>query len=161
MTDDNRTFVDDCLTCTMTKARSGPSAPPWDNIVRTDHWDVVHSYNASIEGWLVLVARNHRDAIADLTDAEAAELGPLTRAVSVALRDITGCVKTYVAQFAENPDHRHVHFHVIAIAPDNPAELRGPRVFGALKGEPVPEPARNQLASDLRSHDALSPWRSA
>lgn len=142
----------------MTEARSGPDAPLWDNIARTDHWDLVHSYNASIEGWLVLITRNHRDAIADLTDHEAAELGPLTRAVSIALQDITGCVKSYVAQFAENPDHRHVHFHVIAISDDHPAELRGPRIFGALKGEPVPESVRNQLALDLRSHEALSAW---
>jgi len=144
----------------MTEARSGPDAPLWDNIIRTEHWDVVHSYNASIEGWLVLVARVHRDAIADLSEAEAAELGPLTRAASIALRDVTGCEKTYVAQFAENPDHRHVHFHVIAIAADNPADLRGPRVFGALKAEPVPEAVRNQLALDLRAHPTLNAWSS-
>lgn len=142
----------------MTEARSDPEAPLWDNIVRTDHWDLVHSYNASIEGWLVLVTRNHRDAIADLTENEAAELGPLMRAVSIALKDITGCAKTYVAQFAENPDHRHVHFHVVAIAEDHPAELRGPRIFGALSGEPVPEAIRNQLATDLRSHETLRAW---
>ena len=159
MTDATKTLNDDCLTCTMTKARSGPLAPLWDNIIRTEHWDVVHSYNASIEGWLVLVTRNHRDAIADLTEDEAAELGTLTRAASVALGDITGCVKTYVAQFAENPDHRHVHFHVIAVAEDHPAELRGPRIFGALEGEPVSESIRHQLALDLRSHEAFSPWR--
>lgn len=145
----------------MTEARSGPDAPLWDNIIRTDHWDLVHSYNASIEGWLVLVARNHRDAIADLTEAEAAELGPLTRLVSIALRDITGCAKTYVVQFAENPDHMHVHVHVIAIAADNPPDLRGPRVFAALKGDPVPEPIRNQLALELRSHEALINWTTA
>lgn len=140
----------------MTLARSEPDAPFWDNIIRTDHWDLVHSYNASISGWLVLVARQHRDSIADLSEAEADELGPLMRSTSLALKDITGCEKTYIAQFAEHPDHRHVHVHVIAIATDHPAHWRGPGVFAALQGEPLPEQVRNQMALELRDHEALA-----
>lgn len=140
----------------MTAARSTGEAPLWDNIIRTDHWDLVHSYNAGILGWLVLVTRTHRDAIADLHADEAAELGVLTHAVSVALHDLTNCRKTYVAQFAENVDHQHVHFHVVAIAPDQPAEWRGPGIFGALKAEPIAEADRNALALALRAHPALT-----
>lgn len=145
----------------MTEARSGPSAPLWDNIIRTDHWDLVHSYNSAVYGWLVLVTRTHRDAMADLTADEAAELGVLTRAVSIALRDITSCRKTYIAQFAEHPDHRHVHVHVVAVAHDQPAEWRGPGIFAALKGEAVSESERNKLALALRVHPALEPWTPA
>jgi hypothetical protein len=40
-------------------------------------------------------------ALDELTDGEAAELGPLLRALAAALRQVTGCQKTYVALFAE------------------------------------------------------------
>ena len=80
----------------------------WDRIHRTAHWDVVHSYNTSLLGWVVLVTRTHRDAIDELTEEEALELGVLIRKVSIALKELTGCVKTYVMQFAEDPSHPHV-----------------------------------------------------
>jgi diadenosine tetraphosphate (Ap4A) HIT family hydrolase len=81
--------------------RDAGHAPPWDLIVRTPNWDIVHADGTSVEGWTVLVARRHLTAVADLTDAEAAELGPLIKHVSRALHETVGCVKTYVVQFAE------------------------------------------------------------
>ncbi|MCB0099933.1 MAG: hypothetical protein KDE46_29575, partial [Caldilineaceae bacterium] len=66
-----------CHTCTLTARRDAGAAPLWDNIYRTAHWDVVHSFNTSLPGWLVLVARRHMAAVAELTAAEAAELGDL------------------------------------------------------------------------------------
>jgi diadenosine tetraphosphate (Ap4A) HIT family hydrolase len=74
----------------------------------------VHAYDSELLGWLVLACRQHRDSIADLNEAEAAELGGLVRAVSIALGDTLHYEKTYVAQFAEHPLHRHVHVHVVA-----------------------------------------------
>jgi diadenosine tetraphosphate (Ap4A) HIT family hydrolase len=87
--------------------------------------------------------------LAEMNSEEANELGPLVRLVSLALVEVVGCAKTYVAQFAEDPLHRHVHFHVIPVPDHQPAELRGPRVF-ALAGVPeeqwVPEQRRNEIA---------------
>jgi diadenosine tetraphosphate (Ap4A) HIT family hydrolase len=57
-----------------------------------------------------------------LTPDEAAELGRLLPVVSQALQKAVGCQKTYVVQFAEHPEHPHVHFHVIPITADLPAE---------------------------------------
>ena len=125
----------------------------WDSIVRTSHWDIVHSYNTSLPGWLVLVARRHVAAIDELTDEEAAELGVLLRRVSAALRQVTGCVKTYVCQFAEQAEHPHVHFHVIPRHADQPAERRGPRVFtylGVPDEEQVSEERMNAIAAQVR-----------
>ena len=62
-----------CLTCDLVRRRDRGEAPPWDNIVRTAHWDIVHDYNTSLPGWLVLVARRHVAAIDELSDEEAAE----------------------------------------------------------------------------------------
>jgi diadenosine tetraphosphate (Ap4A) HIT family hydrolase len=102
---------------------------------------------------MVLVARRHSESVADLTVDEANELGPLIKRVSGALREVLGCAKTYVIQFAEHPDHPHVHFHVIPRHPEQPAELRGPRIFQQL-GLPdehcVTESRRDEIASQLR-----------
>ena len=80
----------------------------------------------------MIVARRHVASIAELNDEAAAELGPLIRDLSRALTVALGCEKTYVAQFAEHPLHRHVHVHVIPRAVDHPLELIGPHVFGAM-----------------------------
>ena len=142
-----------CLTCDLVRRRDAGAAPLWDSIHRTTHWDLVHSYNTSLPGWLVLVARRHVVAIDALSDEEAAELGVLLRRVSAALRDVTGCAKTYVVQFAEQAEHPHVHFHVIPRLADQPAERRGPGVFGYLgvaETERVGEERMNAIAAEVR-----------
>ncbi len=143
----------------MIAARNAGAAPLWDSIHRTDYWDLVHSYNTSLPGWLVLVARRHVAAIDELTDEEAAELGVLLRRASAALRVVTGCVKTYVCQFAEQAEHPHVHFHVIPRLVGQPDERRGPRVFGYLgvaEGERVSEEEMNGIAAGVRRLIAAS-----
>ncbi|MFF3667230.1 HIT family protein [Microtetraspora malaysiensis] len=97
-----------------------------------DHWRVAHAINTGLLGWLVLVPRRHVTTIADLTDAEASTLGLWQVRLSRTLREITGCTKTYVVQFAELEGFNHVHFHVVPRMPDLPIELRGPRVFGFM-----------------------------
>jgi diadenosine tetraphosphate (Ap4A) HIT family hydrolase len=124
----------DCYTCRQEAA--GEAAPRRERIFASDYWRLVHSFNSALEGWLVLVPRRHVTAIAELTEGEAAELGPLLRKVSKALRDELGCSKTYVIQFAEAEGFEHVHFHVVARPPDLPHEMQGPRVFHFLR-QPV------------------------
>ncbi len=141
--------MDDCRTCELVARRDAGDAPPWDTILRTGSWDVVHAYGTALEGWLVLATRRHITAVADMDDTEAGELGPLVQRVSRALQDELGCTKTYVALFAEDPRHPHVHFHMIPRHADHPAEWKGPRVFSQL-GVPdelcVPEPRMNEIA---------------
>lgn len=148
----------DCLTCEWTERRDAGGAPLWDSISRTPGWDVVLCRDTDIEGWLVLVLRRHVAAVADLTDAEAAELGPLVKAVSRALHDVTGCEKTYVVQFAEHPRHRHVHVHVIPRASDLPDDQRGPGIFGRLgvaDDAVVAEARLDEIATDIRDRLVL------
>ena len=146
-----------CLTCELVRRRDRGEAPLWDDIYRTAHWDLVHSYNTALPGWLVLVARRHIEAIDELTDEEAAELGVLLQRVSATLRQVTGCTKTYVVQFAEAAEHPHVHFHVIPRMADQPDARRGPGIFGYLgvpDVERVSEKQMNSLAAHVR--DALA-----
>jgi diadenosine tetraphosphate (Ap4A) HIT family hydrolase len=147
--------VTGCHTCELAVRRDSGEAAPWELIARSGSWDVAHAYGTAVDGWLVLVARRHITALADMTDDEARDLGPLVRAVSAALREAVGCVKTYVAQFAEDPRHPHVHVHVIPRRADQPAELTGPRIFSQL-GVPeercVREDRMNEIAAAIRGH---------
>ena len=143
----------DCKTCELLERRDRGDAPDWDAIIRTDAWDVVHCDASSLRGWVVLVVRRHVAAVADLTEAEAAALGPLLRDVSRSLHDLCGCEKTYVVQFAESRDHRHVHVHVIPRPPDLADERRGPGIFaflGVPESERVSEDDMNVFAVSLR-----------
>jgi diadenosine tetraphosphate (Ap4A) HIT family hydrolase len=142
-----------CQTCELIARRDAGIAPLWDCIHRTPYWDVVHSYNTALPGWLVLVARRHIEAIDELTEEEAAELGILLRRVSLALKEITGCLKTYVIQFAEAAEHPHVHFHVIPRMADQPEDRRSTKIFGYLgvpEEERVTDATMNMVALKVR-----------
>jgi len=143
-----------CKTCELVDRRNTGNVPLWDCIQRTQFWDLVHSYNTALPGWLVLVARRHVEAIDELTDDEAIELGRLVRRVSIALREVTGCVKTYVVQFAEHEDHPHVHFHIVPRMENQPEDRRSVRVFGYLgvpEAERVSEERMSELSAKIQS----------
>ena len=111
-----------------------------------------HAFNSTLPGWLVLLPRRHVTSIAELTPAEAAELGPLLHRLSQALQAAVGCTKTYVMQFAEADGFSHVHFHLVPRMPDLPADHRGPRVFHYLtrpSDEWLTVDARDQYAADI------------
>jgi diadenosine tetraphosphate (Ap4A) HIT family hydrolase len=139
-----------CKTCELISRRDANNAPLWDCIYRTQHWDVVHNYQTSLPGWLVLVVRRHIGSIDELTHEESIELGVLLRQVSLALKEITGCVKTYVIQFAEMAEHQHVHFHLIPRMANQPENRRSTNVFGysgVSEEERVSEEMMNEIAT--------------
>ncbi|MBK8904274.1 MAG: HIT domain-containing protein [Anaerolineaceae bacterium] len=141
------------MTCELTERRDKGQAPLWDNIFRTRYWDVVHHFDTALPGWLVLVARRHIAAVDEMSEAEAAELGVLLRDVSLALRQVTGCRKTYVLQFADHPSHPHVHVHVVPVMDDRPEDRRGPKIMGYVNvaaEERVDEAAMNAVGEQVR-----------
>jgi diadenosine tetraphosphate (Ap4A) HIT family hydrolase len=143
-----------CKTCALIARRDAGQAPLWDCIHRTLFWDVVHSYNTALPGWLVLVVRRHIEAIDELTSEEAAELGMLLQRTSRALKEITGCQKTYVMQFAEMAEHPHVHFHVVPRRSDLPEDRRSTKIFsylGVAEEERVPEEIMNEIGLRIRN----------
>ncbi len=139
----------DCVSCAW-EAR--PERPPRERVYLGPRWRVAHAFGTALPGWLVVLPRRHVVALDELTPAEAADLGPLLREVTSALRRVTGCEKTYVALFAEAGGFSHVHFHVVPRMAGLAAELRGPRVFGLLGGDParhVPDADMDQIAARL------------
>ncbi len=148
-----------CHSCERIIERDNGNAPPWDSIYRGDHWDLAHAYNTSWQGWLVLILRRHAEAIADLRPDEALELGALLRQVSQALRNQTGCSKTYVMQFAESANHPNVHFHVVPRMPEQaPADISYHvlRHLGVPLHERRSESEMNAFAYALRGQLALT-----
>ena len=147
------------MTCDLVKRRDAGEAPPWDRIRRTPSWDVVHAFGTAVEGWLVLVVRRHITSVAEMTEDEAAELGPLIKEVSGAVQRVVNCDKTYVVQFAEHAEHPHVHVHVIPRARDLPEDHQGPRVFSLLglpEDASVSETRMNAIAERLNQELRIS-----
>ncbi|MFE2603465.1 hypothetical protein ACFXDI_08970 [Streptomyces mirabilis] len=67
---------------------------------------------------------------------------------------MTGCLKTYVVQFAESEGFAHVHFHIVPRMADLPAAHRGPGIFGLLdhpETEGVTAEGADRMARALRA----------
>jgi diadenosine tetraphosphate (Ap4A) HIT family hydrolase len=147
-----------CLACASNSALA--DLPPWERVYVGRRWRVAHAFGTSLPGWLVMVPRRHVIALDELTADEAADLGPLLRALTAAMRVVLGCSKTYVALFAEAEGFEHVHFHVVPRSPDMDPGLRGHRVFGLLGGDPaghVPAQVMDQLAARIGQALRLDP----
>jgi diadenosine tetraphosphate (Ap4A) HIT family hydrolase len=82
---------------------------------------------------MVIVCRRHVTSMGELTDEEAASLGPLLRATSRAPERAFAVRKAYVALFAEAEDFEHLHIHVLPRLRDLPEERRGPRIFLGIR----------------------------
>jgi diadenosine tetraphosphate (Ap4A) HIT family hydrolase len=113
--------------------------PLRERIAVDEFWRVAHAFDSTLPGWLVLLPRRHVTAIAALSHAEAASLGTWQVRLSLALATVTGCVKTYVAQFAEAEGFAHVHFHIVPRPADLAHDYRGPRIFGLLGSKDRPQ----------------------
>jgi len=139
------------MTCQLTVIRH--QQPLCERIYEEEHWRVVHAFNTSLPGWLVIVAKRHVANFAELSEAEALSFGPFLHKVSRALQEVTGAVKTYTILFAEHPEHPHVHFHVVPRAPEMPEDKKGHRVFeylGVPDDQIVPLETRNEIAMKLQ-----------
>jgi len=142
-----------CKSCELVARRDAGTAPLWDCIYRTQYWDVAHCYGTALPGWLVLIVHRHKASIDELTEGEAGELGQLLRRTSAALKEVTGCAKTYVLQFAEHPDHPHVHFHVVPRMADLPEDRKSTNIFGYFNvpvNEQVSEEEMNGIAEKVK-----------
>ncbi|SFO11736.1 HIT family protein [Actinomadura madurae] len=147
------TISSGCLTCGNNARLS--SLSPRELIAADQYWRAAHAFGTGLPGWLVLVPLRHVTTIAELTDAEAAVLGQWQVRLSRALHAVTGCTKTYVAQFAEAEGFAHVHFHIIARMNDLADERRGPKVFTML-GQPedrdLSTAQRDEIAIEIQQY---------
>ena len=127
MTSDD--LVPGCFPCDQ---QATAALPPREDVVHTDHWRVVHAFNSTLPGWLVVLPTRHVTSFTQLTPEAADELGGLVRRLGAALEVVTGCVKTYLMQFSEAEGFSHLHLHLVPRLADQPEDARGPRVFAYL-----------------------------
>jgi diadenosine tetraphosphate (Ap4A) HIT family hydrolase len=122
-----------------------------ERIFDNGRWRVAHAIDVPVSGWLVIVCRRHVTSMGDLTDEEAASLGPLLRATSRALERAFAVRKAYIAFFAEAEDFEHLHIHVLPRLRDLPEERRGPRIFLKIQDfEAIDTTEMDRVADELR-----------
>jgi len=139
---------DACYACDA----ASPEAPLREQIIRERGWRVAHDFNSSLEGWLIAAPLRHVRALHELTTTEAAAMGDLVHRSSIALREVTGCDKTYVMLFAEAEGFEHLHLHVVPRLVDHPEDRRGPKVFAFMHdGAAVSPERRDELALAIRA----------
>lgn len=82
----------------------------FEPLLETARWRLVrHADPAPTAGWMMLATRAHRVGPWALDDEESADLGPLVRAVSRAIREVTGAERVYLLGFNEAVPHMHLH----------------------------------------------------
>ena len=104
------TGVEDCMACDLS---AGRQPLPGGLIHRTDHWLIEHCIGPLGVGTLVVKPERHVLHVADLTSAEAAEMGPLlTRTAEVVTRLCTPA-QVYVCLWSHAKGvAAHIHFVV-------------------------------------------------
>ncbi|MDI1290479.1 MAG: HIT family protein [bacterium] len=144
-------MTDACYPCSVNALL--PDAPLREAMVVEGGWRVAHAFDTSLPGWLVVVPTRHVTAMDELSDDEARHLGALLRPLSAALREVTGCEKTYVMLFAEQEGFAHLHVHVVPRMAWFTPEQLGPRVFeflGSASADALGESERDDMAARIR-----------
>jgi diadenosine tetraphosphate (Ap4A) HIT family hydrolase len=134
--------MDDELGCIACDLTSGRTDLPGGLIHRTAHWRVEHCVGPLGVGTLVVKPSRHVVHVADLTDSEAGELGPLLRRTSSIVSRLAPSSQVYVCLWSHGP--AHIHFVVQPVSEDLMSRLgaHGPALQAAMFGcESSPDPA--------------------
>jgi diadenosine tetraphosphate (Ap4A) HIT family hydrolase len=140
-----------CMACQLTAERF--TKPVCKSIFENDSWRIMHAFNTSLPGWLIIGALRHIETLADLTPEEAASLGELIRKTSKAVKQVTGAVKIYSIMFAEHRQVSHVHFHIVPRHANTPESYRSKNIFAYLNvpdEQAVSLEQRNAISSKVR-----------
>jgi diadenosine tetraphosphate (Ap4A) HIT family hydrolase len=128
--------------------------PARESILVEGGWRIGHAFDSSLAGWLVLVPLRHVLALHELGVSESRTLGDLLRRTTQALRQVTGCEKTYAMLFAEAEGFAHLHFHVVPRMPAFDTTVVGPNIFALLNrpvGERLSEQEQDEIARRVGS----------
>ena len=90
----------DCKICSMLDATA-----PEDVVLAGEHWGVVAMQD--VPGLLMAFTRRHDGGVGTLSDAAAAELGPMIRTLSATLVATGEFEKTSVISLGDNAIHTH------------------------------------------------------
>ena len=99
--------MDGCLACDLAEGRA---QLPGGRLGETQSWVVEHTIGPLGVGTLIVKPKRHVTHVADLTDVEADELGPLLRRVAEVVTDLAGPQQVYIALWSHAggiPGHIH------------------------------------------------------
>jgi len=113
------------MACRLT---TGELEVPGGCIHQTDHWRVEHCIGPLGVGTLIVKPRRHVLYVADLTDEEAEELGPLLRQTAKVVEHLTEAEQVYVTLWSHGPVHIHWVVQPVTATQVEEAELHGPRL---------------------------------
>ena len=133
--------MNDCLACDIA---SGVSPVPGGVLHRTTHWIVDHSIGPLGVGTLIVKPERHVVHIADLSDDEAAELGPLLRDAARVTTELTAPDQVYISLWSHAGGvPGHIHFVVQPVTAETIAKFgRGPAMHVAMfDADEYPDPA--------------------
>jgi diadenosine tetraphosphate (Ap4A) HIT family hydrolase len=131
--------VDGCIACDLSRGRR---QCPGGLIHRTNHWLVEHCIGPLGLGSLVVKPERHVVHVADLDDAEAAELGPLVRNATGVVSRLCDAEQVYVCLWSHGPAHIHFVIQPVDRALMDRLGAHGPKLQVAMfESEPRPNEA--------------------
>ena len=139
----------ECLACELA---SGARPLPGGRIHETAHWLVEHCIGPLGVGTLVVKPRRHVLHVADLTEDEAAELGPLLHRGSSVVSELCDPEQVYVCLWSHAgavPVHIHFVVQPIVRADIDAFRVHGPALQLAMfDGAPLPDAAAVEAFAD-------------
>lgn len=145
--------MDDCLACDLT---AGRQPLPGGAIHETRHWRIEHCVGPLDLGTLIVKPRRHVTAVADLTDDETRELGPLLRQASALAGRLTEAEQVYNCLWSHaGAVPGHIHYVIQPVTAARLAEVGtyGPALqvamFAAAK---APDPRDVERVADKARH---------
>ena len=151
-----------CLACALT---TGDVVLPGGVLHRGHGWLVEHCVGPLGLGTLIVKPVRHVVAMADLTDDEAVELGPLLRLAARVAGKIVGAEQVYVCLWSHAdavPGHLHYVVQPVTAAQVAEAGIHGPALQTEMfrRGEVPADEDVERVAPEIRRLFARSGTRS-
>lgn len=151
-------MTDDCLACALT---AGREPLPGGLIHRSGNWLVEHCVGPLGLGTLIVKPERHVTAVAGLSPAEAAELGPLLQQASWVASQLVDSEQVYNCLWSHSGGVPvHIHYVIQPVTREQMAEYQcqGPRLQEAMFAAGItPDPGEIATVADrARSLFALS-----
>jgi diadenosine tetraphosphate (Ap4A) HIT family hydrolase len=141
--------MDDCLACDLA---AGREQLPGGLIYRTDSWLVEHCVGPLGLGTLIVKPERHVTAVADLTAAEAAELGPLLQRASWVASRLVDAEQVYNCLWSHAgavPGHLHYVIQPVTRQQMTQFQCHGPALQQAMfKDGPSPDASKVASVAD-------------
>jgi diadenosine tetraphosphate (Ap4A) HIT family hydrolase len=145
-----------CMACELS---NGLRHLPGGLIHRTTHWLVEHAVGPFPAGTLIVKPERHVLRVGDLTDAEAAELGPLIRDTSRVAAELVVADQVYNCLWSHaggTPVHIHYVVQPVTRAQMTQFDRVGPSLQVAMLEADRPPTAHEVEAIAVRARAAFS-----